>query len=110
EEKFKETVHNQSSVSFTIYRTLPNCSQDWRDKSSVLGFGSDQFDESNKEEKAKMITLFNWFFFFISIGPLAAVMVLVYIQDKLGRRWGYGIVVFCIGMGLVFLEGGSCGG
>nr|GEZ77928.1 protein NRT1/ PTR FAMILY 6.3-like [Tanacetum cinerariifolium] len=53
-----------------------------------------------------MTTFFNWFFFFISIGSLAAVTVLVYIQDNLGRRWGYGIVAFCIGMGLViFLSG-----
>ncbi|KAI3711019.1 hypothetical protein L2E82_40821 [Cichorium intybus] len=75
-------------------------------KSSVSGFGSDQFDESNKEEKAQMTTFFNWFFFFISIGSLAAVTVLVYIQDNLGRRWGYGIVACSIGLGLViFLSG-----
>ncbi|KAL4570917.1 hypothetical protein LXL04_026582 [Taraxacum kok-saghyz] len=75
-------------------------------KSSVSGFGSDQFDESNKEEKAQMTAFFNWFFFFISIGSLAAVTVLVYIQDNLGRRWGYGIVACSIGLGLViFLSG-----
>ncbi|KAL8200828.1 hypothetical protein R6Q57_012167 [Mikania cordata] len=75
-------------------------------KSSVSGFGSDQFDESNKEEKAQMTTFFNWFFFFISIGSLAAVTVLVYIQDNLGRRWGYGIVACSIGLGFViFLSG-----
>ncbi|KAK9052305.1 hypothetical protein SSX86_028934 [Deinandra increscens subsp. villosa] len=75
-------------------------------KSSVSGFGSDQFDESNKEEKAQMTTFFNWFFFFISIGSLAAVTVLVYIQDNLGRRWGYGIVACSIGFGFViFLSG-----
>lgn len=75
-------------------------------KSSVSGFGSDQFDESNKEEKAQMTTFFNWFFFFISIGSLAAVTVLVYIQDNLGRRWGYGIVACSIGLGLtIFLSG-----
>nr|XP_043606749.1 protein NRT1/ PTR FAMILY 6.3-like isoform X2 [Erigeron canadensis] len=75
-------------------------------KSSVSGFGSDQFDESNKQEKAQMTTFFNWFFFFISIGSLAAVTLLVYIQDNLGRRWGYGIVACCIGLGLlIFLSG-----
>ncbi|CAH1415657.1 unnamed protein product [Lactuca virosa] len=75
-------------------------------KSSVSGFGSDQFDETDKEEKAQMTTFFNWFFFFISIGSLAAVTVLVYIQDNLGRRWGYGIVACSIGLGLViFLSG-----
>lgn len=75
-------------------------------KSSVSGFGSDQFDESDKKEKKQMIKFFNWFFFFISIGALAAVTVLVYIQDNLGREWGYGICVCAILVGLlVFLSG-----
>lgn len=75
-------------------------------KSSVSGFGSDQFDESNEEEKTQMANFFNWFFFFISIGSLGAVTVLVYIQDNLGRRWGYGICACAILIGLVlFLSG-----
>lgn len=75
-------------------------------KSSVSGFGSDQFDEGDKKERAKMGSFFNWFFFFISIGSLGAVTVLVYIQDNLGRRWGYGICVTAIATGVViFLSG-----
>ncbi|XP_057810866.1 protein NRT1/ PTR FAMILY 6.3-like [Salvia miltiorrhiza] len=75
-------------------------------KSSVSGFGSDQFDESDAKEKKQMIKFFNWFFFFISIGALAAVTVLVYIQDHLGREWGYGICACAILVGLlVFLSG-----
>ncbi|KAL8114453.1 hypothetical protein AgCh_021348 [Apium graveolens] len=75
-------------------------------KSSVSGFGSDQFDDTNKEEKSLMTSFFNWFFFFISIGSLAAVSVLVYIQDNVGRRWGYGICACAIVVGiLVFLAG-----
>ncbi|XP_058104559.1 protein NRT1/ PTR FAMILY 6.3 [Magnolia sinica] len=75
-------------------------------KSSVSGFGSDQFDESTPKEKAQMSTFFNWFFFFINIGSLAAVTVLVYIQDNLGRKWGYGICVCAILIGIVvFLYG-----
>ncbi|KAL9231117.1 hypothetical protein vseg_006379 [Gypsophila vaccaria] len=75
-------------------------------KSSVSGFGSDQFDESNKDEKVKMTTFFNWFFFVISLGSLAAVTVLVYIQDDLGRPWGYGICASAIILALiVFLCG-----
>lgn len=75
-------------------------------KSSVSGFGSDQFDESNKVERKQMTNFFNWFFFFISIGSLAAVTILVYIEDNLGRQWGYGICACAIVLGLaVFLSG-----
>lgn len=75
-------------------------------KSSVSGFGSDQFDDSDEEEREQMTKFFNWFFFFISIGSLAAVTILVYIQDNLGREWGYGICACAIVLGLVvFLSG-----
>ncbi|RWW84492.1 hypothetical protein BHE74_00006901 [Ensete ventricosum] len=75
-------------------------------KSSVSGFGSDQFDETDPGEKAQMMKFFNWFFFFISLGSLLAVTVLVYIQDNLGREWGYGLCATAIALGLVvFLSG-----
>lgn len=75
-------------------------------KSSVSGFGSDQFEDSDKKEREQMTKFFNWFFFFISIGSLAAVTVLVYIQDNLGREWGYGICACAIVFGIVvFLAG-----
>ncbi|KAL2348145.1 hypothetical protein Fmac_002145 [Flemingia macrophylla] len=75
-------------------------------KSSVSGFGSDQFDDSDDEEKKQMIKFFNWFYFFVSIGSLVAVTVLVYIQDNLGRGWGYGICAVAIVLALlVFLSG-----
>lgn len=75
-------------------------------KSSVSGFGSDQFDDGDQKERTRMIKFFNWFFFFISVGSLMAVTVLVYIQDNVGRRWGYGICAFAIVVGwVVFLLG-----
>ncbi|XP_038876101.1 protein NRT1/ PTR FAMILY 6.3-like [Benincasa hispida] len=75
-------------------------------KSSVSGFGSDQFDDMDKEERIKMSNFFNWFFFIISIGSLGAVTILVYIQDNWGRQWGYGICACAIVLGLVvFLLG-----
>ncbi|CAN0914905.1 Protein NRT1/ PTR FAMILY 6.2 [Linum grandiflorum] len=60
-------------------------------KSSVSGFGTDQFDEKDEKEKSQMAYFFNRFFFFISMGTLMAVTVLVYIQDEVGRSWAYGI-------------------
>ncbi|KAG8374749.1 hypothetical protein BUALT_Bualt10G0028200 [Buddleja alternifolia] len=75
-------------------------------KSSVSGLGSDQFDDSDKKEKKQMTKFFNWFFFFISIGSLVAVTFLVYIQDNVGRTWGYGICACAIVVWLlVFLSG-----
>ncbi|PSS04065.1 Protein NRT1/ PTR FAMILY 6.3 like [Actinidia chinensis var. chinensis] len=70
-------------------------------KSSVSGFGSDQFNDTDKQERAQMTNFFNWFFFFISIGSLGAVTILVYIQDNVGRQWGYGICACAIVLGLV---------
>ncbi|KAK6274942.1 hypothetical protein POUND7_004651 [Theobroma cacao] len=53
-----------------------------------------------------MTNFFNWFFFFINIGSLGSVTILVYIQDNLGREWGYGICACAIVIGLVvFLSG-----
>ncbi|KAL5228346.1 hypothetical protein ABZP36_016611 [Zizania latifolia] len=75
-------------------------------KSSVSGFGTDQFDERDERERAAMGLFFNRFFFFISLGTLMAVTVLVYVQDHVGRSWAYGI---CAGAMLVavsvFLSG-----
>ncbi|KAK4265213.1 hypothetical protein QN277_026296 [Acacia crassicarpa] len=75
-------------------------------KSSVSGFGTDQFDDKDEKEKSQMAYFFNRFFFFISFGTLMAVTVLVYIQDEVGRSWAYGIcsVSMLIAI-LVFLYG-----
>ncbi|KAL5771384.1 hypothetical protein ACOSP7_015538 [Xanthoceras sorbifolium] len=75
-------------------------------KSSVSGFGTDQFDEKDEKEKAHMAYFFNRFVFFISIGTLMAVTVLVYIQDEVGRSWGYGICSVTMSVAiLIFFSG-----
>lgn len=60
-------------------------------KSAVSGFGTDQFNVKDDKEKGQMADFFNRFYFFINIGTLLGVTVLVYIQDNVGRSWGYGI-------------------
>ncbi|KAL9224458.1 hypothetical protein vseg_000487 [Gypsophila vaccaria] len=75
-------------------------------KSSVSGFGSDQFDEKDEKEKAQMTAFFSRFFFFISLGTLMAVTVLVWVQDEVGRSWAYGICTVAMGIAIViFLSG-----
>ncbi|OVA14399.1 Proton-dependent oligopeptide transporter family [Macleaya cordata] len=75
-------------------------------KSSVSGFGTDQFDEKDEKEKTQMAYFFNRFFFLISTGTLMAVTVLVYIQDEVGRSWAYGICSVSMFIAvLIFLSG-----
>lgn len=76
-------------------------------KSSVSGFGSDQFDPRDPKEEKAMIFFFNRFYFCISLGSLFAVTVLVYVQDNVGRGWGYGISVGTMAVGFIMLVGGS---
>ncbi|XP_019193520.1 PREDICTED: protein NRT1/ PTR FAMILY 6.4 [Ipomoea nil] len=76
-------------------------------KSNVSGFGSDQFDASNPKENKAMIYFFNRFYFCISLGSLFAVTVLVYIQDNVGRGWGYGISAATMVIGVAVLLAGT---
>eukprot|EP00253_Pinus_taeda_P005542 PITA_05542 len=76
-------------------------------KSSVSGFGSDQFDENDDKERSQMDYFFNRFFFCISLGSLLAVTVLVYIQDNVGRPWGYGICAVCMMSAILIFLGGT---
>nr|GMC70608.1 protein NRT1/ PTR FAMILY 6.4-like [Ipomoea batatas] len=76
-------------------------------KSNVSGFGSDQFDASNPKENKAMIYFFNRFYFCISLGSLFAVTVLVYIQDNVGRGWGYGISAATMVIGVAILLAGT---
>lgn len=75
-------------------------------KSSVSGFGTDQFDDKDEKEKAQMAYFFNRFFLFISVGTLTAVTVLVYVQDEVSRSIAYGAcsVAMLVAI-LVFLSG-----
>ncbi|KAK6782241.1 hypothetical protein RDI58_020037 [Solanum bulbocastanum] len=75
-------------------------------KSSVSGFCTDQFDETDEKEKTQLTLFFNWFFFFITLGTLLAVTVLVFIRDEVCRSWGYGICSFSMLVAiLMFLSG-----
>lgn len=76
-------------------------------KSSVSGFGTDQFDDKDEKEKSQMAYFFNRFFFFISIGSLLAVTVIVYIQDEVGRSWAYGICCIAMLVAIAFFLSGT---
>ncbi|GJN07845.1 hypothetical protein PR202_ga25713 [Eleusine coracana subsp. coracana] len=76
-------------------------------KANVSGFGSDQFDGRDPREERAMVFFFNRFYFCISLGSLFAVTVLVYVQDNVGRGWGYGVsaVAMVLAAVAVFVAG-----
>ncbi|KAK9155553.1 hypothetical protein Sjap_003033 [Stephania japonica] len=76
-------------------------------KSSVSGFGSDQFDIMDPKEEKAMIFFFNRFYFCISLGSLFGVTVLVYIQDNVARAWGYGISAGAMTLAVIILLVGT---
>ncbi|KAF5175984.1 NRT1/ PTR FAMILY 6.4 [Thalictrum thalictroides] len=72
-------------------------------KANVSGFGSDQFDVNDPKEEKAMVFFFNRFYFCISLGSLFAVTILVYIQDNVGRGYGYGISAATMGIAVAIL-------
>nr|KJB30344.1 hypothetical protein B456_005G138600 [Gossypium raimondii] len=60
-------------------------------RSCVAAFGADQFDETDLKQSTKTWKYFNWYYFVMEASILAAVTVIVYIQDNIGWGWGLGI-------------------
>ncbi|OEL18628.1 Protein NRT1/ PTR FAMILY 6.4, partial [Dichanthelium oligosanthes] len=60
-------------------------------KANVSGLGTDQFDGRDPREGRAEVHFFSRFYFGISLGSLLATTVLVYVQDNVGRGWGYGV-------------------
>ncbi|KAK9023786.1 hypothetical protein V6N11_003984 [Hibiscus sabdariffa] len=60
-------------------------------KPCVSSFGADQFDEADKKEARQKYAFFNWFFFAINMGAILGITVMVYITEKKGYGWGFGV-------------------
>ncbi|OMO91055.1 Proton-dependent oligopeptide transporter family [Corchorus olitorius] len=64
-------------------------------RSSSMAFGVDQLDKvRNTPEYAKTLrSFFNWYYVSIALGAIIALTVIVYIQDNLGWKMGFGVPV-----------------
>ncbi|CAL5031604.1 unnamed protein product [Urochloa decumbens] len=77
-------------------------------KATVSGLGTDQFDGWDPREGRAEVNFFSRFYFWISLGSLFATTVLVYVQDNVGRGWGYGVsAAVMVAATAVFVAGTS---
>ncbi|GLJ38890.1 hypothetical protein SUGI_0792860 [Cryptomeria japonica] len=60
-------------------------------KPCVSSFGANQFDETDDKERRGRYSFFNWFYFSINTGQLLGITVMVYVQNRYGWMWGFGI-------------------
>ncbi|XP_010269378.1 PREDICTED: protein NRT1/ PTR FAMILY 5.4-like [Nelumbo nucifera] len=75
-------------------------------KPCVQTFGADQFSEDGPEEKKAKSSFFNWWYFGMSGGSMAATLVVPYVQDNVGWAVGYGITTVAMAIALaLFLLG-----
>ncbi|KAH6775111.1 hypothetical protein C2S52_012672 [Perilla frutescens var. hirtella] len=75
-------------------------------KPCVQAFGADQFDEEDEAEFKAKSSFFNWWYFSMNGGILAAILVLNYVQEYISWELGFGIpcIVMCLAL-VVFLLG-----
>ncbi|XP_010924574.4 protein NRT1/ PTR FAMILY 1.2 [Elaeis guineensis] len=73
-----------------------------------LAFGADQFDrKDNPQNERTLQTFFNWYYATIGISFIIASTVIVYIQDKMGWKVGFGVPVVLMALSIVFFLLGS---
>ncbi|RCV43485.1 hypothetical protein SEVIR_9G303900v4 [Setaria viridis] len=67
----------------------------------VPTFGADQFDDTDRAEKAQKEIYYNWYYFAVNGGFFIASTVLVWIQDNWGWGLGFGIPTLFSVIGIV---------
>lgn len=77
-------------------------------KGSLLPHGAERFDQTTSEGRKKRPAFFNYYIFCLSCGALMAVTFVVWIEDNVGRQWGFGVFAAGILTSIVvFLLGSS---
>ncbi|KAG6550345.1 hypothetical protein Mapa_008308 [Marchantia paleacea] len=69
-------------------------------KATVSPFGADQFEAGDPAEAALIPSYFNWFYWATTLGSFFASTWLIYIQDRVGWDWGFGIPLVIMAVSL----------
>ena len=75
-------------------------------KAGVPSHGADQFDENDPEEVMSMSSFFNWILLSACIGAAFSVTFVIWIQDKAGWDWGFGVSAIGMLLGIVVFVAG----
>jgi len=59
------------------------------------------------QDRKEKTSFFNWFYFFVNIGSLIAVTVIVWIQENVGWAVGFAIPAAAMGLAIVTFVSGS---
>ncbi|BFI43160.1 protein MpNPF35 [Marchantia polymorpha subsp. ruderalis] len=69
-------------------------------KATVSPFGADQFEAGDPAEADLIPSYFNWFYWATTLGGFFASTCLIYIQDRVGWDWGFGIPLVIMAVAL----------
>ena len=75
-------------------------------KASLPSHGAPQFDERDPKEAMQMSSFFNGLLLAVCIGGAVSLTFNVYIQDRYGWDWGFGISTFAIVLGTILFAFG----
>ncbi|KAL2501968.1 Protein NRT1/PTR FAMILY 3.1 [Forsythia ovata] len=73
----------------------------------VVTFAADQFDMTKSKTETKTWNFFNWYYFCMGMASLAALTIVVYIQDNVSWGWGLGIPTIAMGFSIIIFILGS---
>ncbi|KAL2480797.1 Protein NRT1/PTR FAMILY 3.1 [Abeliophyllum distichum] len=73
----------------------------------VVTFAADQFDMNKSKTETRTWNFFNWYYFCMGMASLAALTIVVYIQDNVSWGWGLGIPTITMGFSIIVFILGS---
>lgn len=75
-------------------------------KASLPAHGADQYDEKDPKEAKQMSSFFNFLLLAVCVGGAVSLTLFVWIQDKRGWDWGFGISTISMFLAVIIFIAG----